>query len=317
MHATYPRRDFIRNSSLLAAGLWTHPSWFPARNPSKDAPEIYVFSKHLQFLDYEELADQVKELGFDGADLTVRPGGHVLPENVRTDLPKVIRSLRKRGLSTAMMTTRITDPEDPQTAAILEVAAKEGIQFYRMGSWTYDYGRTIEDNISGFREKMRRLGELNEKFGIKGAYQNHSGTQFGAGVWDLHLMMEGMDPQWTGIQYDIKHATAEGGKSWPNALRLIHPYIHTLDIKDFLWEQKAGKWQETYTPLGEGMVNFPAFFELLFDLGFEGPLSIHYEYPLGGAEHGKRALTLERKEVFQAMTQDLNTLIQLLLPYRK
>ena len=33
------------------------------------------------------MAEVVAENGFDGADLTVRPGGQVLPENVEKDLP--------------------------------------------------------------------------------------------------------------------------------------------------------------------------------------------------------------------------------------
>jgi len=45
-----------------------------------EAFKISIFSKHLQWLDYKEMANVLSEVGFDGADLTVRPGGHVLPD---------------------------------------------------------------------------------------------------------------------------------------------------------------------------------------------------------------------------------------------
>jgi hypothetical protein len=33
------------------------------------------------------MAKAATEIGFDGVDLTVRPKGHVLPDNVEKDLP--------------------------------------------------------------------------------------------------------------------------------------------------------------------------------------------------------------------------------------
>jgi L-ribulose-5-phosphate 3-epimerase len=41
--------------------------------------KICVFSKHLQWTDVKEAAAIARDIGFDGVDLTVRPGGHVLP----------------------------------------------------------------------------------------------------------------------------------------------------------------------------------------------------------------------------------------------
>ena len=42
--------------------------------------------------------------------------------------------------------------------------------------------------------------------------------------------------------------------------------------------------------------------------GFAGPVSVHYEYPLGGANNGARELALPRKTVLEAMKKDLETL---------
>jgi hypothetical protein len=42
------------------------------------------------------------------------------------------------------------------------------------------------------------------------------------------------------------------------------------------------------------------------------PVSVHYEYPLGGAEHGASEITLKREDVISAMRKDLTTLKQYL-----
>jgi sugar phosphate isomerase/epimerase len=60
--------------------------------------------------------------------------------------------------------------------------------------------------------------------------------------------------------------------------------------------------------MGEGTVDFKKYFGLLKQYNVSCPVSIHYEYPLGGAEKGAKTLTMERKEVISAMRKDLTTL---------
>src|SRR5690242_16019575 len=65
--------------------------------------KICVFSKHFQWTDVTEAAAMAAQIGFDGVDLTVRKGGHVLPENVERDLPKAVETVHKAGLATPMI----------------------------------------------------------------------------------------------------------------------------------------------------------------------------------------------------------------------
>jgi L-ribulose-5-phosphate 3-epimerase len=59
------------------------------------------------------------------------------------------------------------------------------------------------------------------------------------------------------------------------------------------------------TPLGEGMVDFKTYFKLLKQYRINVPVSLHFEYPLGGAESGATKLTCDKKIVFDAMKRDL------------
>ena len=157
------------------------------------------------------------------------------------------------------------------------------------------------------------MAELNEKYSISGEYQNHSGIgaagiYFGGSIWDLAGVLKNLNSPWLGSQYDIYHATVEGANAWPVGLKLISPYIRTLDIKDFQWSKKDGKWSSESVPLGEGMVDYSKYLGLIKKYNLTCPVSIHYEYPLGGAENGAKELTMEREKVIDAMRRDLATL---------
>ena len=85
--------------------------------------QVVMFSKMLGGLSVEQAGDAIAEMGFDGVDLTVREGGHVLPENAAQDLPKAVDLLRSKRLSVPMITTGIVDPDEPHTEAILGSAS--------------------------------------------------------------------------------------------------------------------------------------------------------------------------------------------------
>lgn len=322
------RRKFLVRSALAGAGISfgadalascvaheVKPSDFDLISNANDPGDfkISIFSKHLQWLEYDEMAKVAAEIGFDGVDLTVRPKGHVLPERVEEDLPKAMEAVQKAGMCIYMITTAIDNAADSLTEKILKTAGSLGIRHYRTGWMYYEDTKTIEENISRIRDHLRKLAKLNEKYSISGEYQNHSGMDekgiyFGGAVWDLAGVLKNINSRWLGAQYDIYHGTVEGANAWPVGLKLLSPYIKTLDIKDFQWSKKEDKWSSESVPLGEGMVDYKKFLGLIKRYNIKVPISIHYEYPLGGADQGAKALTMKREEVISAMRKDLITL---------
>jgi L-ribulose-5-phosphate 3-epimerase len=125
----------------------------------------------------------------------------------------------------------------------------------------------------------------------------------------LYYLLQDRDPAYIGVQYDIRHATVEGGQSWPIGMKLLSHWIRTTDIKDFIWEKNAkGVWKVKNVPLGEGMVDFDSYFELYKALDIEAPVSIHYEYDLGGAEHGDKHPTMSLEEIELWLKKDITFL---------
>jgi sugar phosphate isomerase/epimerase len=304
------RREFIKQSAVAAALPFVAVEQATA-SPTAEMPKFSIFSKHLQFLNYTEAASVAAEMGFDGLDWTVRPNGHVVPERVETDLPKVVDAVKKAGLSTIMMTTAVGDSNDATDQRLLKTAAGLGFRYYRMNWYRYLPDKSMPDTLHEYEQKMIGLGKLNKELNLIGCYQNHSGELVGGSVWEIWQMLKNADPQFTGVQYDIRHATVEGGLSWKNGLRLLESRVKTIALKDFRWAKKNGRWEPENTPIGEGMIDFTTYFQLLKKYQVQVPISVHLEYPLGGAENGATSITVDKKVVFEAMRRDLTKLKQL------
>ena len=95
--------DVTRRAFALAGAAALQAS---AQAP-KAAPTICLFSKHLPKIHYSELGGVLKDLGFAGCDLTVRPGGHVEPTLAAADLYRAVEAIRADGVEVPMITTAL------------------------------------------------------------------------------------------------------------------------------------------------------------------------------------------------------------------
>ena len=303
----YSRRRFIGTMAIAGASIplaGKSAGNFIISPPFSTRP-IHVFSKPLQWLGYDALAEMLAEAGAEGIDLSVRPGGNVLPEKVESDLPKAVVAAKKNGLKIDMIVTGITKAEEKYTETIIRAASSLGIKFYRLGYINYEDSADIMTTLHKIKPDFQKLAEINRKYNIHGAYQNHAGTRIGGPVWDLYELLKDLDPEFIGCQYDVRHAVVEGSNSWVNGFRLIIPWVKCTDIKDFKWSQTNGKLDPESVPVGEGMVNFDEYFKLVKKFNVPGPISIHLEYPpferfnkvLPEAEKRKLFITVMKKDI--------------------
>ena len=95
-----------------------------------------------------------------------------------------------------------------------------------------------------------------------------------------------------------------------------------IAVKDFLWQRNEkgnthpdpydkslgleGAFVPHWCPVGQGMVRLDSFFDIVKANGFSGPVQLHFEYPMGGAENGKRTLTMPKEQVLNLMRADLH-----------
>ena len=300
----FTRRKFLKSATAVSALAIAKPiSLFaqnekPANNGTRN--QLCAFEKPLQFLSYDDLSDLMAELGFDGIEAAVRPGGHVLPEKVEDDLPRFVEALKKRGLEMTVLTSGINGVDSPHAEKVLRTAAKLGVKRYRMLWYPYDLQKPILPQLDAIRPKLKKLVELNRELGLTALYQNHAGAKMvGAPLWDIYDLIKDFDPKHIALAYDIRHATVEGGLSWPIQFNLVKSHIGAVFVKDCVWEK--GKLKNV--PLGEGMVD-KKFFAMLKEMNFTGPISLHVEY----LDHSK-----DKKVLADAFKKDLATLKSLLV----
>ncbi|HEX5084456.1 MAG TPA: sugar phosphate isomerase/epimerase family protein [Blastocatellia bacterium] len=269
------RREFIKTASSFAA-----VSMLP--NASGFNGDVCFFSKHLPDMDWTRLAQAVKKLGFGGIDLTVRPGGHVAPERAAEDLPETVAAIRAEGLSVPMITTGLTSAGDPAAKPILSTAGKLSIPFFKPGYYKYSFA-DVRGELKKAMNDFRALTEISKQSGVQCGFHNHEGN-IGAQLWDVAQTIDQLDPKWVGYYFDIRHAVAEGGVAgWKIALNLAAPRIKMIAVKDSYWEKSNKGWRQVNCPLGQGMVDWRAYFKALRQAHFHGPISLHLEYDIPGA----------------------------------
>lgn len=290
------KEGIFRDNLELKTPLLTH---------STHKNTLCAFIKPLEKYSYEDIATILSDSGFQGADISFRKNGLITPEKAVTELPKLINAFQQKGLSVPMAVTGINDAEVQGVEEQIRLMADSGIRYYRLGYLEYDKNISIRKNLEQFKRKLSRLETLNTWYKIHGAIQNHVGMGFGAAVWDAYDIIKDYDPDYIGFQYDIRHAMAEGMSSWPLGLKLMSEYIYTSCIKDFTWKQDGKQFKPASVPLGEGIIDFKRYFEIMDKNPHKGPVSIHYEYPILTKEQQEKELKEQIKDVISTLRHDL------------
>lgn len=253
-----------------------------------------MFSKHLQSMSVAEAGSTIKSLGFDGVELTVRPGGHVLPDNVAQDLPRAVEELRQAGLEVPAVVVEIHNRRQAHAEAVCRAASKVGATVLRTSSARYRGFGAIREQIAAAREDAKDLEALGREHGLRLCIHCHSGDFLSGQGGILDMVLGDTDPRYVGVSLDVGHLTAEGGKSgWRQSIDLLQDRVGIVAVKSFGWfhepDPKTGQpaWLGKLVPLSEGTVQWRETFGLLrqtgWDAGGRALVSIHSEYQGGGS----------------------------------
>lgn len=272
------RRTFLRQAALAAGTLAATTAAPAAAAPKTRANKLCFFTKHLQGLPFDEIAALGAEMGVDGVEAPIRPGGHVEPLKIEEDLPKLVEALKKQGLELTIMTSGINQVNAEQnTEKVLRTAAALGVKRYRMNYFKYDLNKPIWPQLEEIKPMIKDLVQLSKEIGIQPLFQNHSGKDYvAAPIWDMYSVMREYPAEQFAFVFDIYHATLEGGSAWPLNAALTADHWGAVYFKDFQWKGRKGEG----CPLGQGQVN-PDFAKMLVKRNYAGPISLHVEYLKG------------------------------------
>lgn len=285
MNQQLSRREFLQISSATAmSGAVALSTWpkasaqVPVRGPFRGT--LCLFSKPVPQLSWSELAQGAKDAGFGGIDLTVRSGGHVLPERATIDLAKAVAAIRAEGLEVPIITTELLSADDPTADPILKTAGQLSIPFVKPGYYRYKFVNILEELDQAGRS-FRGLVELAERYGIQVGYHNHPGY-IGAPVWDMASVIEPLNPRSCGFYFDLGQATIDGCASgWRIAANLVIPRLKMVAAKDFIWKEIGPhQWHAETCPMGQGMAPWREFLHTLSQSNFHGPISLQQEFAI-------------------------------------
>jgi sugar phosphate isomerase/epimerase len=246
-------------------------------------PALALFSRHLNWASMEEAVDVAASAGFGGIAWAVRPGSHVLPENVARDLPRAVDLTQRAGLGTPHIVTSVSDADSPHAEAIIETATGLGIRYYRAETDANNYTVDVAAQLDTLRQRVTRLIRLNERYGATAVFHTHDWVKGGA-VWDSWLLLRDFDPERFAINFDTGYGVASTGTGWRAAIRFARRHIRFLSFKDFRWKQQTLNGHTEAVPEvcrpGEGVVPFNEMLSYFQSTGFNGPVEVQFEYPV-------------------------------------
>ncbi len=247
--------------------------------------QFVLYTDNLADISIDEACRAAKQAGFDGVDITLRPGGHVLPESVEMGLANARQSADQAGAAIAMATTSITDTSSPYCEDILASCAHYDVRKIKLGYWRYEPFGTLVKQLHAARESLKRITNLAGKYDVMPCVHVHSGDILANGGANLYLILQEFAPDEVGAYVDPMHMTVEGGLSgWEMGLDLLAPWIKLVGMKNFHWIENGRedhgqlRFRPQYTPLSEGQAPLPEFMARLTQLGYDGVVSLHSEY---------------------------------------
>jgi sugar phosphate isomerase/epimerase len=291
------RREFlirtIAASGALSAGMLSGSGADKAH-----VPDVVVFSKIYQTLklNYADSAALTQQAGLQGVDATVRPGGEVLPEKVKEDLPRYAEELKKQGLTMPMITTGIVSAASPHAETILRTARSLGVKYYRLGVINPSNDVPLAELIGKVRKDFKELAQLNREIGITGMLQNHSPSgrsrYLGGDLDEMQALLSGLNPGELGAAFDIGHALVVHGEQWREKFEKIRTHLSVAYAKDW---KKDGGW----VAMGEGDLLASGYFTELKRIKYSAPLSLHIEH-----DWDKKGTVRTREQLMKVLRAD-------------
>jgi sugar phosphate isomerase/epimerase len=275
--------------------------------------QFVLFTDNLADITIPEACAGAKAAGFDGLDLTLRPGGHVLPESAETGMARARQAADAAGVSIPMVSTAVTDDRSPHAEAVFAAAAHYGARKVKLGYWEYSPFGSAAAQLEQARERLRRIVPLARKYHVLPCVHCHSGRTLTSSGPLLYHLLKDFDPRDVGAYVDPMHMSIEGALAgWEIGLDLLAPWVALVGIKNYRWvldkrdRQGQQRYRWEYCPIADGQAPLPEFIGYLRKLNYDGIVSLHSEYK-GGASFRR----LNTTELLAQSAADLAYLKQL------
>jgi sugar phosphate isomerase/epimerase len=247
--------------------------------------QSFAFTKLFQPAPAAKAFKQIKDMGFDGLDLTVRKGGYVDPDSdhYEQDWVTCQAAWEAAGIIPGMLTTELLSPQTPFAREIITSAEKFGVKYIKLGYASVKFGQVRED-LDTWRKGILELVPLAEDHGVTLMIHVHSANYSGAVPFHWIPLFEKVKSNALAMYLDPCHMHIEGGlQGWLMALEMAKDVTAVVAVKDYRWFVPYKRWEEGYlyplfTALEHGYTPWNQVICALKRFGFDGPFSFHGEY---------------------------------------
>lgn len=237
------------------------------------AVDMAVFTKPWPSLSMGELARLVQGMGFDAAEVPVRPGFQVTPERVAEDLPRLVGTLGESGVRVCSVAATLDEP-------IFAACADTGVPVIRIMAPVRRgaYAASVE-------ELRRTIGEalpLCERYDVRIGVQPHQGDNISSGV-TMHEALRGFGPAHVGVIWDAAH-DALAGYAPETGLEAVWDQLVMVNLKNAYYERTNGpeaetaEWRSHFTTGRHGLASWPRVAAELIRRGYQGTVCLTAEY---------------------------------------
>lgn len=156
----------------------------------------------------------------------------------------------------------------------MEAAQKMGATQIRVNPPAYDGKEDYNTLFAGALKDYGEIEKLAKQYGIKVLVEMHMNTITPSASAALRLVSH-FDPQYIGVIYDTGNVVYEGLEQYKMALEILGDYLAHVHLKNAAWipdgeENGALKFKPDWAPFKEGFANFPAVFQALKAVGYDG-----------------------------------------------
>ena len=161
---------------------------------------LTVFTKPWRHMSLDELAKFVKQMGFDGVELPVRPGYQVRPDSV-SKLSEAVKVFADHGLKVGSIAGATDEPT-------MAACAEAGVPIIRI-CVAIPKGRDYLTAVAEQQRTWDALLPLLVRHGVTLGVQNHCG-RFIANAMQLRHAIERYDPKHVCAVWDAAHNALHG-----------------------------------------------------------------------------------------------------------
>ena len=241
-----------------------------------------VFTKPWPDLLLKELGKLVKDLGFDGVELPVRPGYQVEPAEIDSGLKEAVKILGDQGVFIGS----VAGSTDKPTIA---ACGENGIPIIRVCPGV-DLTIGYMESVKKIRADYVALVPLLNQYGVSIGVQNHYGNNITSAIGIMQLI-ESFDPKHVSAVLDPAHLAVDG-ENEEMGLDIVWSHLSLVNFKAASHRRTnrvtavEAEWEVLWTTSRHSGYSWRKMVSLLQKRGYTGDICLPAEYstPKGGGQ---------------------------------